>query len=110
MEEQPWKTRSGKSYGPLKPEMIQEIAEIIDQVQTALGPSDPQGPKDLEKTRRLLRRLGNMLHLSRESEYWNIVLPAMLKRLRERLWEIDEFWSATVNRNLTSIISEFQDS
>jgi hypothetical protein len=110
MEDQPWKTRSGKSYGPLKPEKIQEIAEIIDQVQTALGPSDPQGSKDLEKTRRLLRRLGNMLHLSRESEYWNIVLPAMSKRLRERLWEIDEFWSATVNRNLTSIINEFQSS
>jgi hypothetical protein len=49
-----------------------------------------------------------MLHLSRESEYWNIVLPAMLKRLREKLWEIDEFWSATVNRNLTSIIDEFK--
>jgi hypothetical protein len=51
-----------------------------------------------------------MLHLSRESEYWNIVLQAMLKRLRGRLWEIDEFWSATVNRNLTSIINEFQAS
>jgi hypothetical protein len=78
-------------------------------MQTALGPSDPQGPKDLEKTRRLLRRLGDLLHLSRASDYWNIVLPAMLKRLRERLWEIDEFWSASVSRDLTSIIGEFRD-
>jgi hypothetical protein len=109
MEEQPMWTRSGRSYGPLKLEKIQEIEEIVDQVQTALGPSDPQGPKDLEKTRRLLRRLKNMLHLTRASDYWNIVLPSMLTRLRERLWEIDEFWAPSVVRNLSSIIEDIRN-
>jgi hypothetical protein len=102
-------TPSGKSYGQLNLETLREIEEIADRVQTALGPSDPQGPKDLEKTRRLVRRLKNMLHLSRESSYWNIVLPAMMSRLAGRLWEIDEFWAPQVTRSLIRIIDEMQN-
>jgi hypothetical protein len=109
MEEQSMTTRSGKSYGPLKLEMLREIEEVVDKVHAALGPSGPQGSRELEKTRRLLRRLKGMLHLSRESDYWNIVLPAMLTRLTNRLWEIDEFWAPSVVRNLVSIVDGMQN-
>jgi hypothetical protein len=105
MEPQQMSTRSGKSYGPLHPGVLQVIEGIVDKVQVALGPTDPQGPKDLEKIRRLLRRLKGMLHLSRESEYWNIVLPAMLSRFTDRLFEVDEFWAPAIVRDLISIIN-----
>jgi hypothetical protein len=96
METQQMSTRSGKSYGPLHPGMMKVIEGIVDRVQVALG---PQGPKDLQKIRRLLRRLKGMMHLSRGSEYWGIVLPEMLARLLDKLIEVDEFWAPSVVRD-----------
>jgi hypothetical protein len=109
MDPQSLETRSGKVYRPLHLGILETIEGIVDRLQVALGPSDQLGPRDLELVRRLMRRLTGMLHLSRESEYWTIVLPELLAKILDTLFEIDEFWAPSVVRDLISVISAIRN-
>jgi hypothetical protein len=55
-------------------------------IRVALGIPDVEDTKPMRNIRRLLIRLGEMIHLSREDDYWFMTLPEILRRVL-RCWD-----------------------
>jgi hypothetical protein len=97
-------TRSGKVYGPLHPEWLEITESIADRIQVALRAPIENDTLPMKNIRRLLLRLGEMVRLSREGDYWFVTIPEILRKILDNLFDIDEFWVPTVIRDLISTI------
>jgi hypothetical protein len=91
---------SGKVYGPLHPAWLEIIEEISDRIRVALGLPSEEDTKPMKNIRKLLIRLGDMIHLAREDDYWFMRLPEILRRVLDEMFEIEEFWVPSVVRDL----------
>jgi hypothetical protein len=97
-------TGSGKVYGPLNTAWLEMIENLSERIRSALGIPSDEDTLALTTTRTLLTRLGEMIFLSREDDYWFVTLPEILKRILDELFEIQEFWVPAVVRDLVYTI------
>jgi hypothetical protein len=99
-------TRSGRVYGPAHPVWIGKTLEILDNLRTAIGISDPKtsDTKLLGRIRLLHGRVKDMYEMATEDDYWFVTLPIILRKLVDHLAEVEEFWAPAIIREMITVI------
>jgi hypothetical protein len=101
-------TRSGCCHGAIPQTWHRQISGILEKIKEALGTLDLRKPFPVLECWDQLIRLGKLIELRREDEFWIIVLWEHLLALREKIARTNEEWVAGMVLKINNLIHEIR--